>query len=458
MNIKKIITFFEPSSELWHDDLSHYGWFKRKFLFMARVVRLVVRGFRNDKCNLHASALTYYTLMSLVPLLALGLSLARVFGGGDIAREKISEQITEIGTQLTTNADTESTAVMTQEFVEHIRAYTDQIFDQIGNISFGTLGGVGLVVLLWMAITMLSQVEQSFNSVWGAPPRRLWRKCADYITIIIIVPFLGIAASTIPVVTMVTKATYGYTFGIMSEEWFARLLRFGMVGLMTSAAFVVLLMFVPNTKIKLRAGLVGGITTAVLFLIWLKICTVLQVGVVKYSKLYGGLAALPILLAWAYMSWQIILFGAELTFAVQHSATFFRDEGAKDASPRSKWRLAVAVTVEMARELRVSGGPFDAVRFASRFGVSGKLVDDVMDALVEARIVSEVTENEGQYALVKSPEVLTVREVVVAVTDRGTSPAALGMGNVNEEFTAFFEKASSDAEKLLASAIASFDH
>ena len=456
MKIKQIISILAPASELWHDDLANYGWFKRKLLFLARVVRLVVRGFRNDKCNLHASALTYYTLMSLVPLLALGLSLARVFGGGDIAREKISEQITEIGTQLTTNAGTESTVAMTEEFVEHIRAYTDQIFDQIGNISFGTLGGVGLVVLLWMAITMLSQVEQSFNSVWGAPPRRLWRKCADYVTIIIIVPFLGIAASTIPVVTMVTKATYGYTFGIMSEEWFARLLRLGMVGVMTSAAFVVLLMFVPNTKIKLKAGLVGGITTAIFFLVWLKICTVLQVGVVKYSKLYGGLAALPILLAWAYMSWQIILFGAELTFAVQHSATFFRDEGAKDAPPRSRWRLAVTVAVRMAQEFRAAGGPFDAAQYASRLGVSGKLVDDVMDALAEAGIVSEVTENEGMYALVKSPDALTVRDVVLAVTDRGTSPAALGMAKVEEEFAAFLERSASDAMKLLAAPIASF--
>ena len=97
MNLRKIKAFFRPSSELWHSDLSQYGWFKRKLLFTARVIRLVARGFMNDQCNLHASALTYYTLMSLIPLLALGLSLARVFGGGDLAREKITEEIDVIG-------------------------------------------------------------------------------------------------------------------------------------------------------------------------------------------------------------------------------------------------------------------------------------------------------------------------------------------------------------------------
>ena len=99
MNIEKIKATLSPTSELWHCDLSQYSWLKRKLLFLARVVRLVARGFMNDQCNLHASALTYYTLMSLIPLLALGLSLARVFGGGDLAREKITAEINVIGQQ-----------------------------------------------------------------------------------------------------------------------------------------------------------------------------------------------------------------------------------------------------------------------------------------------------------------------------------------------------------------------
>ena len=110
MNLKQVIDYFKPSSELWHGDLSQYGWLKRKLLFFVRVIRLVFRGFMGDQCNLHASALTYYTLMSLIPLVALGLSLARVFGGGDIAREKITEEINVIGQKLSASSVSDGSA------------------------------------------------------------------------------------------------------------------------------------------------------------------------------------------------------------------------------------------------------------------------------------------------------------------------------------------------------------
>lgn len=440
MKLQRIISLFGPNSELWHGDLSQYGWFKRKLLFLARVVRLVLRGFTGDQCNLHASALTYYTLMSLIPLLALGLSLARVFGGGDLARERISEEIDNIGAQLSAGSVTEASAELTQQFIEQIRQYTDQILDQIGNISFGTLGGVGLVVLLWMAITMLSQVERSFNSVWDAPQRTLWRKCADYVAIIIVVPFLALAASTIPIVALVTKYTSGYTFGVLSEEWIARLLRFAISSTMTVSLFVVVLMFVPNTRIRFKAGFIGGLTTAFLFAAWLKICMALQIGVVRYSKLYGGLAALPILLAWVYMSWQIILFGAELTFAVQHSESFFRDEGAQKAGARPKWRLGVAILVEMARLWSEGKGAFDSAAYVAAHGISGRLVSDVLGILAAAGIVAETGDDSGHYVLLRPPEKVTVGDIVSAVADAGTPPEALGLSKTTGPLRAFFAK------------------
>lgn len=453
MTISQITALFKPGSEIWSSDLTRHGWLKRKLLFAARVIRLVVRGFMGDQCNLHASALTYYTLMSLVPLLALGLSLARVFGGGDMAREKISEEISVIGEKLTSGSVSPSAAEMADEFVQQLHGYADKIFDQIGNISFGTLGSVGLIVLLWMAITMLSQVESSFNNVWGAAPRTLWRKFADYITIIIVVPFLALAASTMPVVAMVTKYAYGYTFGLMSEEWFARLLRFFIGGTLTVALFTTVLIFIPNTKVRFRAGLAGGVATAILFWTWLKICTALQIGVVKYSKLYGGLAALPILLAWVYMSWQIILFGAELTFAVQHSESFFRDEGAKKAAARPRWRLALAIVVEMARRWSAGGGAFDAAAYVSAHGISGRLVVDVMASLGAAGIVAETGDESGEFVLLKSPASVRVGDVVSAIADAGTPPESLGLSDPEGPLGEFLEKASLRLSDILSTPI-----
>jgi membrane protein len=300
---------------------------------------------------------------------------------------------------------------------------------------------------------MLSQVERSFNNVWGTSARTLWRKFADYTTIIIVVPFLALAASTMPVVTLVTKYAYGYTFGIMSEEWFARLLRFSIGGALTIALFTTVLMFVPNTRVRFKAGLAGGVATAILFYGWLKICTALQIGVVRYSKLYGGLAALPILLAWVYMSWQIILFGAELTFAVQHSESFFRDEGAKKAAARSRWRLALAMAVEMARGWRNGGGAFDAGAYIAANGVSGRLVVDVMSSLAAAGIVAETGEDGGLFVLLRPPEAIRAGDVVAAVTDAGTPPESLGLPTPVGALGDFLGKASLRMEDILATPV-----
>ena len=443
MNLKQVIDYFKPTSELWHGDLSQYGWLKRKLLFFVRVIRLVFRGFMGDQCNLHASALTYYTLMSLIPLVALGLSLARVFGGGDIAREKITAEINVIGQKLSASSASDGSVELTQEFVVNLRGYADQIFDQIGNISFGTLGGVGLLVLLWMAITMLSQIEASFNNVWGAPPRGMWRKIADYLAIILVVPFLAIAASTVPIVALVTKYAYGYTFGLMSEEWLAQLLQFLIGSFFTVALFVVVLMFVPNTRIRFKAGFVGGVTTAILFAVWFKLCMALQIGVVKYSKLYGGLAALPILLAWVFMSWQIILFGEEVTFAVQHSASFFRDEGAKRAGARPKWRLGIALVVEMARQWARGDGAFDCAAYVAAHRISSRLVSDVLGLLATAGLVAETGETGGEserFVLLRPPEKITVGDIVAAVADAGTPAEALGLSKTEGPLRDYFAR------------------
>ena len=266
------------------------------FLTAGRVLKLVWKGFVGDRCNLHSSALTYYTLMSIVPLLAFGLSLARVFGAGDLARDMISRKISDFCAELSKGGEGAVAPEATTQLVDNINQYASEIFDRVSDISFSTLGAVGLLALLWAAIAMLSNVEQSFNSVWHAPQRKLWRKISDYVTIIIVVPFLGIAASSIPIVAKITAFAEGCSSGFMSTELLARALRFGTTGLLMVALFTVVLVFVPNTKVKFGPGLVGGLVTAVAFAAWLKICATLQIGVAKYSKIYGGFAAMPILM------------------------------------------------------------------------------------------------------------------------------------------------------------------
>lgn len=427
------------------------------FLTAGRVLKLVWKGFVGDRCNLHSSALTYYTLMSIVPLLAFGLSLARVFGAGDLARDMISRKISDFCAELSKGSEGAVAPEATTQLVDNINQYASEIFDRVSDISFSTLGAVGLLALLWAAIAMLSNVEQSFNSVWHAPQRKLWRKISDYVTIIIVVPFLGIAASSIPIVAKITAFAEGCSSGFMSTELLARALRFGTTGLLMVALFTVVLVFVPNTKVKFGPGLVGGLVTAVAFAAWLKICATLQIGVAKYSKIYGGFAAMPILLAWTYVSWQIMLFGAELTLALQRHEAFLRDEGARNAGFAARALLALALVVEMARRMAAELKPLDVTAYTRGRGISDRLALDVVEALTAAGITAATPdENDGDsYVLIRSPEKLTVGETLAALGAHGAAPAELGLDNVDAAVRDHFAHLTGEQTPALAASVAS---
>lgn len=416
---------------------------KAKLFFKAtlRVIRLVWRGFLDDRCDLHASALTYYAMMSLVPFLAFGLSLAQVFGAGDVAKELILGKIDELCLQISSQSGANDSAVVTQ-LTSQINEYTQQIFESISNVSFNTLGAVGLITLLWTSIAMLSSVEQSFNSVWHAPERTLWRKVADYVTIIMVVPFLAITASSIPIIAKIVEFAEVHAPGFLSTEILAKVLRNGVTGTLMVMLFSILLIFVPNTKVKAVPGIVGGVVTAVIFTIWFKICIALQVGVARNSAIYGGFAALPILLAWAYISWQIMLFGAELTLAIQRQEAFFRDEGANDACGTSRALLALALVVEMARRMINNDTPLNVTEYTRVRGISDRLALDVMGALVNVGIAAATQDqNDGEsYVLLRIPDKLTVGETIFAFSSSGTPAENLGLNNIDSAIRTTFDK------------------
>jgi len=181
---------------------------RRVLLRALRFVLAVWRGFAHDRCDLHASALTYYTLMALVPVLVLALALGRVFGGAEIVRRQFEEKLSGFLSQLALQSASANQAASdaSRAFAGQLEAKAIQFFDQINTISFGTLGGIGAVALIWMVITLLGRVELSFNLICGLPrPRSLWRKFTDYLSVVLILPFLMTAASTVPIIDLLAR-------------------------------------------------------------------------------------------------------------------------------------------------------------------------------------------------------------------------------------------------------------
>jgi membrane protein len=186
---------------------------------------------------------------------------------------------------------------------------------------------VGFVFLLWTVISSLGMVEVSFNQIWGvAKPRPVWKRAYMYMFVSIILPVLVTLAMSLPILNVakdVIVATLGATWltkwvgdGLvwLLDSW---IIRFAFTFAVASLNFALLFYLMPNCPVNFKAAWRGGAITAILYGGWMKACAIAQVGIAKSSALYGSFAIFPILLAWMYMSWEIILLGANMVYAFQ---------------------------------------------------------------------------------------------------------------------------------------------
>lgn len=448
--------------EIWDIVPEELPWLKRISIRVLRFIMAVWRGFIHDDCSLHASALTYYTLMAIVPVLAMGLALGRVFGSNDFASMKIQNflvaRVAEIQNMAMVGAGAADTTVGNQplnDFIAQFQFIIEQIFSQIEKVSFGALGGVGAVALLWMVISTLGRVEASFNTVWGVRSNRsLWRKSTDYLFVVMIIPFLLTAASSMPIMDLVMRlmghavTTTVHTMAIRVVLKKTLLFVFG------TLAFTFLFVFMPNTKVRFLPALAGGALTAVLCEIWLRLCAMLQIGIVRYSALYGGFAVLPILLIWVFTSWQIILLGAEFVFALQNGDTCRMETAAGRASPYARLLLAIAFCVEAARSVREHGNPFMANQFALKRRISARLTQDVLRDLVNDGILAKIDGRNGAYLPSRDLSKLSVADVARTVLHEGAPPLALGLDTLDQNILSIGDTLNQSLDKTLAQPIA----
>lgn len=300
-----------------------YGWLKN-----------VVMSFLDNNCSTHAAGLTYFSLLAVVPVLCCVLVAAKCCRVDSYARQQINAYIDGMIVQIEegqrdslidelpgfSDDEKDRKREAAAEFAHKAREISNGLFERIENFDVGTLGWIGFGFLLWTAISSLASVESSFNLIFGVPkPRPIWKRAYMYLGIMIAMPVLATVVLSLPILNGVHKlinATLGATWvtkwvgdGLL---WFLDCSLFRILTTLVFATLFFALFYwvVPNCRVRFRAAIGGGLITAVAFGLWVKLCTTAQVGIAKASALYGSFAFLPILLAWLYMSWQIILIGA----------------------------------------------------------------------------------------------------------------------------------------------------
>jgi membrane protein len=177
----------------------------------------------------------------------------------------------------------------------------------------------------------------------------------------------------------------------------------------------------------------------------------MQVGAVKYLDIYASFAVLPIMLYWMYMSWEILLFGAEVAFAIQNCSTYRMETRAHDASARSRLSLALSIVKEAAKSMTEDAAVVEIGEYAREHQVPVRLVIQVINELVHAGMLAELAGKPGSFVLLKSPETVSVNDIVGVILDSGSTPSDLGLLSPDRTVEEALQKADAGLEKEVGS-------
>ncbi|NOY81333.1 MAG: YihY family inner membrane protein [Kiritimatiellaeota bacterium] len=425
--------------ELWDMDLAALPRMRKFGISLLRILILVGKGFVADNCGLQASALTYITLMSLVPLLALTFSASKGLGVQETIMQNIGLRRTTARTSAARTDEARAARdvpkkrdMATSDALSHIEVVPKskladlppqlqqaivKVFNTVDATDFSKLGVVGSLLLIWTVIKVMGRVEMTFNSIWGVhESRSLQRKFADYLSVLFVVPFLLLAATSLTTVLSSGRIVATLQAHMGSLFWVYRKLisLAGLAVLLTGFSF--LYIFMPNTRVKLFPALAGGVCGGGLWFAAQLLYIHGQIGLAKYNAIYGTFAAIPIFLAWLYLSWVIVLFGGEVAFAVQNHETYMLERTAENASFATREALGFLATYHLCRHYLHAGGPWSSEAFARDHGIPTRLMSSVVHSLVEKGVFLSTAGEEALdgYVPARPPERLTLRDVAVA--------------------------------------------
>ncbi len=369
----------------------------------ARTALLAAEGFTRHHGPLRASALTFYSLLSLVPVAAMAFGIAKGFG---FERRLEQELLEKFSSQ--------------REVVAQVIGFARNMLE---NTEGGVIAGVGIVVLFWSVIKVLSNIENSFNHIWTVRSRSPMRKLTDYLTVMLIGPVLVILSSSVTLF-ITTRATD--ISGRLPLLWVAgpvlyvalKLLPYFLIWVL----FTLVYMIMPNTRVPLTAALPAGVIAGSAFQALQAAYIHFQIFTSKYNAIYGSFAALPLFLLWLQISWFIVLIGAEISHAFQHSADVVEADLGKPLRISELRLLALAICRHVVQRFHQNLTALNTAQIAEQLAVAPALVDKVAGLLVQENILVPIQNEESRERFLQPARdigSLTVNTVLSALEDAG---------------------------------------
>ena len=349
-----------------------------------------------------SAALTFYTLISLVPVLALVFAVVKSFG----LAESLVENLYSLLPQM-------------PEVVDYV---VDFATKALARTRGGLMATVSLVTLFWAVIRMFESIEANFNKIWEVKStRNLVRKYSDYITVVIIAPLLWIVATSI--------GSYAREMlGVDGSVWLqvgSKVLSL----LVVCAMFTLIYMVIPNCKERLHSATLAGLMAGPCFFLFQALYVYLIKWMTSDNAIYGSFAALPLFMLWMQNSWSILLIGCELSFAIQNEKRFDEERTLPSLSHDVSRKLMLATVAYVARAFRRGEGAVPMIAIREQLALPTRTVSKLISTLVAAEVLNEVRCDEEEYDVAYAParDVTTLRvsdvlEAIDNYADGATEP------------------------------------
>ena len=366
---QRIIHYFDV--KIWNLKLETFSKYEAWGIQALRVIVLTIRDFYQDKCAYRASALTFFTLLTIVPVLAMAFGIAQGFG-----LEKILEE------QIRVNFKGQ------EEVMNNILTMVSNL---LSNTKEELIAGIGVVVLLWSVLRILSNIENTMNVIWQVKKARtIIRRIVDYSAFMVIAPILVIISSGLTVYISSVVRQYTQESDIVGSfspiiNLPLKILPYMIIWIL----FTFLYMVMPNKRVSLKGALIGGIIAGTAYQLTQWGYIKFQVGASNYNAIYGSFAALPLFLVWLQLSWIIVLFGAELHYAVQNVHKYEQQKDVSNISHSYRRVLMLTVLHIIIKRFDEEQPPILRQEINDKIGIPVKLLQSILVDLVESKIITK---------------------------------------------------------------------
>lgn len=384
------------SQTVWHDN-------RRSFRVNAiKTLNLSVRSFFNADIQTQACAMTYRTLLAIVPALALLFAIGRGFGLQNILQDELFHIFPA-----------------QQQAVKYALSFVDSY---LSTSSEGVFVGVGVAVLLWTLISLLGNIEDTFNLIWGVPGRSFGRKITDYTAMLLFLPVTLICASGITILISSTlQAILHWGFMTPVVSWMLE----GMSWLLTWLFFALLYVLMPNAKVKFANAFMAGAFAGTGFLVLQWLFVTGQLYVSRYNAIYGSFSFLPLMLLWMQLTWVITLAGGVVCYSSQNIFQYNFNDAIRNMSSSYQARLILAICAVVVQNFTNGRGATTIHSMVKHYNLPPRLVSMLCTRLVEAKILSVVEIDAKKdvtgFQPAIDPASLTIEEVFNRLDATGSS-------------------------------------